>query len=702
MDNRLLVIDLETTFQTSSDKRIDPTPYHPSNRIVSIGARFVEGDKSESLYTVLYHSAYNNGPCPTIAEDIAKFKNWLANADVIVGHNLKFDLSWLLEAGFDIPFSKVFWDTMIAEYVLARGQKPGMSLDDACERYGLPSKDKAISEFLDKGISFENIPIDTVIKYGANDVDITYQLYQHQRRAMSDRTNIGLTKTIEMMNQMMFVLTDIERKGINIDQDALEQVRKQYEEERVQLDKLLKEILVEVMGDTPINLDSPEQLCKVIYSRSVTDKDKWADTFGLGVDTRGSVKKRRKPKRLTKSEFVVAVRELTVPIYRTRASQCPTCGGRGHIVQYKKDGTPAKRPSKCKVCDGKGIVYTSTGVIAGLRCVPTGPEIATALGFSTDGDTLDLLKSNGKGRAVEFLTALSRKNAIDTYITTFIGGIKRGIRADGLLHTSFMQCVAATGRLSSRDPNFQNLPRANNFPIRKTIISRWPGGKIADIDFAQLEFRCAVAMANCPQGLKDIMEGADIHSNTAKVLTDNGQSTSRQDAKAHTFKPLYGGTTGTPAEQAYYASFLARYSGIRAWQQHLQDSAIRDNIIRLPSGREYFFPGAKRRWDGSSTFATQIKNYPVQGFATGDIVPTVVIALHEFLRSLGCKTCIINTVHDSITLDVHPDEMDVVGKAVGYFKNVNRLIEERYGFTTEVPFTVDAKIGPNWMEGKTI
>ena len=662
----------------------------------------MDGDKVEDLYVVLYHKELGLLPEAKAAAKVEQLKQWIARAKIVVGHNLKFDLSWLLEAGFEFPKDTIYWDTMIAEYVFARGQKPGMGLDDALERYGLPRKDDAIKAYLDKGISFENIPLETVIKYGANDVDITDVLYDKQLSLLALPENIGLTKTIEMMNQMMFVLTDIERKGICIDQVSLETVREEYEKERVQLDKQLKEIVAEVMGDTPINLDSPEQLCKVIYSRSVTDKAAWAETFGLGVDIRGSVKKRRKPKRLNKGEFVTAVKELTTPIYRTRASQCPDCGGRGYFDTRLKSGAIGKRPTKCKVCQGTGINYTSTGVIAGLRCIPTGPETATALGFSTDGDTLDLLIRHGKGRAVEFLTALSRKNAIDTYITTFIGGIKRGIREDGLLHTSFMQCVAATGRLSSRNPNFQNLPRANNFPIRKTIVSRWKGGMIADIDFAQLEFRCAVAMANCKQGLRDILEGVDIHSITSKVLTDNGQSTNRQDAKPHTFKPLYGGTTGTTAEQAYYAAFLDRYSGIREWQQELQNTAIRNHVIRLPSGREYAFPGAKRNWNGGSTFSTQIKNYPVQGFATGDIVPVVVIELHRFLMGLGCRTCIINTVHDSITLDVHPEEMHVVKQAVDYFKNVNRLIEERYGFTTEVPFTVDAKLGPNWMEGNKV
>ncbi len=107
-----------------------------------------------------------------------------------------------------------------------------------------------------------------------------------------------------------------------------------------------------------------------------------------------------------------------------------------------------------------------------------------------------------------------------------------------------MQAVTATGRLSSRDPNFQKQPRGGTFPIRKVIQSRFEGGQIIEVDFAQLEFRTAVFLAQDEQGMADIKNKIDVHKFTADVI-----GVSRQDAKAHTFKPLYGGTTGTDDEK---------------------------------------------------------------------------------------------------------------------------------------------------------
>ena len=105
--------------------------------------------------------------------------------------------------------------------------------------------------------------------------------------------------------------------------------------------------------------------------------------------------------------------------------------------------------------------------------------------------------------------------------------------------SKFMQAITATGRLSSRVPNFQNQPRGKTFPIRKVVSSRFKDGKIIEIDFAQLEFRTAVFLAQDKQGMEDIKNKIDVHQYTADII-----GVSRQDAKAHTFKPLYGGVTG--------------------------------------------------------------------------------------------------------------------------------------------------------------
>ena len=263
-----------------------------------------------------------------------------------------------------------------------------------------------------------------------------------------------------------------------------------------------------------------------------------------------------------------------------------------------------------------------------------------------------------------------------------------------MLHPKFMQAVTATGRLSSRDPNFQNQPRAKTFPIRGVIKSRFDNGKIMEIDFAQLEFRTAVFLAQDEQGMEDIKNNIDVHQYTADII-----GCSRQDAKAHTFKPLYGGVTGTENEKKYYSTFLKKYKQIAEWHDKLQSEAIKYKCVRLPTGREYSFPYAERMPWGGSSYGTQIKNYPVQGFATADIVPLACIKIHNLMKEHKVKSLLINTVHDSIIADVYPGEEDVMGNIFRQgTSSVVPAMKEYYGINFNVPLDSELKIGYNWLD----
>ena len=257
-----------------------------------------------------------------------------------------------------------------------------------------------------------------------------------------------------------------------------------------------------------------------------------------------------------------------------------------------------------------------------------------------------------------------------------------------------MQCVTATGRLSSRDPNFQNQPRGKTFPIRKVINSRFENGKIMEIDFAQLEFRTAVFLAQDKQGIEDIKNGFDVHQFTANTI-----GVSRQEAKGHTFKPLYGGISGTDSEKKYYKAFLEKYPDIKVWHEKLQDEAIRQKVVTLPTGRQYAFPKAERMPWGGSSFSTQIKNYPVQGFATADIVPLACILIQKLLDENKTKSLLINTVHDSIVADVFPGEEKLVASCLNNgCLGVLNAMKDIYGIDFNVPLDVELKVGSNWLD----
>ena len=123
----------------------------------------------------------------------------------MVGHNIKFDLSWIYEAGFSYK-SKIY-DTMIGEYVLARGLKKSLKLKDCCYRRGLTEKSSAVESYMKNGTSFEEIPIQTVEHYGRQDVKSTKALFDSQMSDFKLPRNKGLLKTVKMMCEFCNTLT---------------------------------------------------------------------------------------------------------------------------------------------------------------------------------------------------------------------------------------------------------------------------------------------------------------------------------------------------------------------------------------------------------------------------------------------------------------------------------------------------------------
>ena len=219
-----------------------------------------------------------------------------------------------------------------------------------------------------------------------------------------------------------------------------------------------------------------------------------------------------------------------------------------------------------------------------------------------------------------------------------------------------------------------------------------------EMDFSQLEFRTAVFLAQDVQGMKDIQNKVDIHQFTADVI-----GVSRQDAKGHTFKPLYGGMSGTDSEKKYYKEFLVKYKDIAKWHDRLQSDAINYKVVSLPSGREYAFPYAKRMPWGSASNSTQIKNYPVQGFATADIVPLTCIAIDKLMVKNKVKSLMINTIHDSVLIDVYPGEENIIGTIVKDGANdVIPMMKDYYDIDFNIPLDTEVKLGYNWLEMREV
>jgi DNA polymerase I-like protein with 3'-5' exonuclease and polymerase domains len=548
-------------------------------------------------------------------------------------------------------------------------------------------KDDTLKTYYKKGYNTNEIPLDELSHYLDLDLLTTGELYKATVETFRSSDSASLRSVRDVTFRTCRVLAKMSVAGIRVDRTTLQHVRHDYEQERCDILQRLQVKTRELMGGTPINLNSPEQLSWVIFSRKPNDKKEWADLFEY-VDP---------------NDFKSAVKNNSKAVFKTEANTCPKCDGTGKVYKVKKDGTRYARPHKCPKCDGKGYLLTDTNEMAGLGFFPPSKKWVSANGFGVGKQNLDALiataKNNNMENAIDFLQDVKRLSAVSSYLSSFVDGISSNTKRDNRLHINLTQHVTSTGRFSGRNPNMQNMPRGGTFPIKRVFISRWDGGKIIEADFAQLEFRTAAFLAQDSTAIREIDTGFDVHSYTAKVISDAGQPTTRQEAKAHTFAPLFGATGygRSKAEAAYYKQFVEKYKGIAKWHIKLGDEALREGKITNVSGRQYAFPDVVRRENGSPSHFTMIKNYPVQGFATGDVVPVVLIEVDRLLS--GMQSCLVNSVHDSMVIDAHPDEIDDVLGIINLINdNLNDIILKEYNIEMNVPLLLESKIGNNWLD----
>ena len=618
-----VVLDVENTV-TKRDGKLHLDPFEPTNSLVMIG---IQVEDEEPRHYTFDHNEYD---CKYEyrRKDCEEIQSILDKTTLLIGQNINHDLMWIWETGF--KYDGAVWDTMLCEYILQRGVKQPLALEAIAERRDLPvKKQETLKNYMKQGYAINEIPYEELKEYLYADLGTTWSLFYEQSADMRDDSNRILTTVNSLTMETCALLARIYRTGFTVDADALEEVRKEFEAEKLSLLRDLNAQIKSLMGDTPINLNSPEQLSWVIYSRKPIDKSQWAN----GVDPY-----------MSQEAFKRFINGSSVPVRRTKAVKCHDCNGNGSYYKRKKDGSNYKNPTKCVTCNGRGYILKELPKLAGLKFTPPSAHWHSANGFSTSKDKLEYLSdvstNRGMEEAASFLSKITRLSAVDTYLSSFVDGIRIYTKRDSRLHVRLTQHMTSTGRFSGRDPNMQNMPRGGTFPVKRVFKSRFAGGKIMEADFAQLEFRVAAFLSQDETAIKEVTEGFDVHSYTAKIISEAGQATTRQEAKAHTFAPLYGATGfgRSPAEAEYYEHFIEKYKGIARWHRELATEVLTHKTITTPSGRQFSFPDVKRRKNGTISSFTAVKNYPVQSFATADIVPAVLLEIDKEMERKSSTT----------------------------------------------------------------
>lgn len=324
----------------------------------------------------------------------------------------------------------------------------------------------------------------------------------------------------------------------------------------------------------------------------------------------------------------------------------------------------------------------------------------------TDEDAIKLLKpkTQKQKKFIELKQAESKlRKKITGYSNRFIEVCDNN---NCLMLGDFNQAITQTHRLSSSKPNLQNIDRK----LKKVITARQSGWKIRSADYSQLEFRVAGMLAQDKQALEDIRTNFDVHSYTASIIfaeewmeagssryTPKGEEL-RSDVKPHTFKPLYGGQSGTPNEVAYYEAFRKKYPQITEMQRGWVDEALETQQLRTATGLIFYFPGTEYTRSGYVQNSTNIMNYPVQMFATADIAPTGVALLWHNMKAHELKSFLIAEVHDSAVAEEHPDDKEIMEQLIPkcMAEDIVPFFKQVIGFDINYPMEVEYKLNTHW------
>ncbi len=293
----------------------------------------------------------------------------------------------------------------------------------------------------------------------------------------------------------------------------------------------------------------------------------------------------------------------------------------------------------------------------------------------------------------------------------------------GIFHAEFNQTVTATDRLSStgiktvggHSCQLTNIPRA----FKRLFSARRGDWLIGEADGSQLEFRVAAFLGNDRQARADIDDPEwDAHCVTAAAMVQKPYEVvyaayragekwavdARQAAKPETFKPLYGGSKGTPAQERWYKEFKQRYPDLAKKQEDWVYEVMATKRLITPWGLRYYFPHARMSDSGYCNVGAAVYNYPVQSLATAEIIPVAVTYFWHRVKAEGLDGVIIpvNTVHDSLVCEIHPEHADDFKRLarLAFGSDVHNYLRIVYGMDFDVPLGTGVKIGTHWGEGQ--
>ena len=329
------------------------------------------------------------------------------------------------------------------------------------------------------------------------------------------------------------------------------------------------------------------------------------------------------------------------------------------------------------------------------------PVKKTKTGYSTNADVLEKLKNKHP-----IIPAIMDYRMLTKLKSTYADGLLKEIGTDGRIHTTFQNLVTATGRLSSTEPNLQNIPVRTDLgaEIRKMFIPK-PGCVLVDADYSQIELRVLAHIADDKTMQEAFRGGMDIHTVTASqvfgVPPEQVTPLQRRHAKAVNFGIVYGISEFSLAEdigvsryeaREYIDSYLANYRGVKAYMKRVVDDAREKGYTETMFGRRRYIPELKSSNFNVRSGAERIAlNTPIQGTAA-DLIKLAMIRVDRALAAHFPEARLLLQVHDELIVEC-PEEIAPQVAAL-----VSREMEQVASL--KVPLTAEAKIGKSWYDAK--
>ncbi len=331
--------------------------------------------------------------------------------------------------------------------------------------------------------------------------------------------------------------------------------------------------------------------------------------------------------------------------------------------------------------------------------LPSGKKTKT--GWSTNADVLDSLR--GKH---EIIDKISDYRQLTKLKSTYADGLIKVIGKDGRIHTSFQMTVTATGRLSSTEPNLQNIPVRTELgaELRKMFIASH-GNVLVDADYSQIELRLLAHISNDETMKNAFLSGEDIHSVTASqvfgVPLNEVTKLQRSRAKAVNFGIVYGISAFSLSQdigvfpneaKTYIETYLEKYNGVREYMDNIKKKAKEDGYVTTLFGRRRPLPELRASNFNIRSFGERVAlNTPIQGTAA-DIIKLAMVNVHRRMETEGLEAKLILQIHDELIVECPEKEAETVIKI---------LTEEMENVVSySVPLNVDAHIGKSWSDAK--